>query len=327
MLNNASILDEVKELTAKDMATVNDTIKEQMRSDVALITEISHYIINNGGKRIRPMIAILVAQALGYKGNQHITIAVLIEFIHTATLLHDDVVDNSDLRRGKATVNAQFGNAASVLVGDFIYTRAFQMMTQLGSMRVLEVMSTATNMIAKGEVQQLINCKDPRITEENYLSVIGSKTAKLFEAASQSSAILAGANKEKELALQRYGHHIGIAFQLIDDLLDYSPENSTGKKSGADLAEGKVTLPLLHAIEKGTPEQTALLCNAIKQGNNHHLFTSVQQVLEECDSLNYTRQCAKTEADKAIAELKVLPETPYRIALEKLAKFFIMREY
>ena len=253
-------LEKINELTAQDMAGVNAAILEQLNSDVQLINQLGYYIVSGGGKRIRPMIAILAARAVGYQGNAHVTIAALIEFIHTATLLHDDVVDESDMRRGKATANAAFGNAASVLVGDFIYTRAFQMMTSLGSLKVLEVMSEAVNVIAEGEVLQLMNVNDPDITEENYMRVIYSKTARLFEAAAQCSGILAGCSEAQEKGLQDYGRYLGTAFQLIDDLLDYSADGETlGKNVGDDLNEGKPTLPLLHAMRNGTADQAKMI--------------------------------------------------------------------
>ncbi|MEY4475157.1 MAG: octaprenyl-diphosphate synthase [Pseudomonadota bacterium] len=321
-------LEKIIELTAPDMATVNTTIIGQLNSDVVLINQLGHYIISGGGKRIRPMMAVLVARALQYKGNKHITIAALIEFIHTATLLHDDVVDESDMRRGKATANAAFGNAASVLVGDYIYTRSFQMMTSLESLRILALMSTATNVIAEGEVLQLINCNNPDITEENYMQVIYSKTARLFEAAAQSAAILADASEEQELALQKYGRYLGIAFQLIDDLLDYSSDGTTlGKNTGDDLNEGKPTLPLLHAMHNGTTEQAAMIREAIEQGNGRHLLEPVLAAMQQCGSLVYTRQRAEQEADKAIAALQILPESNYRLALEGLAHIAVQRVF
>ncbi|WP_145523448.1 octaprenyl diphosphate synthase [Yersinia rohdei] len=319
-------LEKIIELTAPDMAAVNTTILDQLNSDVVLINQLGHYIISGGGKRIRPMIAILVARALNYQGNKHITVAALIEFIHTATLLHDDVVDESDMRRGKATANAAFGNAASVLVGDYIYTRSFQMMTSLESLRVLTLMSDATNVIAEGEVLQLMNCNNPDITEENYMQVIYSKTARLFEAASQSAAVLANASEEQEVALQNYGRYLGTAFQLIDDLLDYSSDGVTlGKNTGDDLNEGKPTLPLLHAMRNGTPEQAAMIRQAIEQGNGRHLLEPVLFAMQQCKSLDYTRQRAEAEADKAIASLQILPESNYRQALEGLAHIAVQR--
>ncbi|WP_338558686.1 octaprenyl diphosphate synthase [Erwinia sp. E_sp_B01_3] len=321
-------LEQINELTAQDMADVNATILEQLNSEVSLINQLGYYIISGGGKRIRPMIAVLAARAVNYSGKQHVTVAALIEFIHTATLLHDDVVDESDMRRGKATANAAFGNAASVLVGDFIYTRAFQMMTSLGSLRVLALMSEAVNVIAEGEVLQLMNCNDPDITEESYMRVIYSKTARLFEAAAQSSAILASASEEQEKALQDYGRYIGTAFQLIDDLLDYSADGQTlGKNVGDDLSEGKPTLPLLHAMRNGNPEQSQMIREAIEQGNGRHLLESVLETMNQCGSLEWTRQAAENEADKAIAALKALPESPWRSALEALAHMSVQREF
>lgn len=321
-------LEKIIDLTAPDMAAVNTTILDQLNSDVVLINQLGHYIISGGGKRIRPMIAILVARALGYQGTKHITVAALIEFIHTATLLHDDVVDESDMRRGKATANAAFGNAASVLVGDYIYTRSFQMMTSLESLRVLTLMSAATNVIAEGEVLQLMNCNNPDITEENYMQVIYSKTARLFEAASQSAAVLSDATEEQELALQNYGRYLGTAFQLIDDLLDYSSDGTTlGKNTGDDLNEGKPTLPLLHAMHNGTPEQAAMIRQAIEEGNGRHLLEPVLDAMQQCGSLDYTRQRAEEEADKAIAALQVLPESDYRLALEGLAHIAVQRSF
>lgn len=321
-------LEQINELTAQDMADVNATILEQLNSEVSLINQLGYYIISGGGKRIRPMIAVLAARAVNYTGKQHVTVAALIEFIHTATLLHDDVVDESDMRRGKATANAAFGNAASVLVGDFIYTRAFQMMTSLGSLRVLALMSEAVNVIAEGEVLQLMNCNDPDITEESYMRVIYSKTARLFEAAAQSSAILASASPEQEKALQDYGRFIGTAFQLIDDLLDYSADGKTlGKNVGDDLSEGKPTLPLLHAMRHGTPEQAQMIRGAIEQGNGRHLLEDVLETMRQCGSLEWTRQAAEHEADKAIEALSVLPESPWRSALEALAHMSVQREF
>ncbi|AXW86904.1 octaprenyl diphosphate synthase [Lonsdalea britannica] len=321
-------LEQITALSSQDMSAVNTIILEHLSSDVALINQLGHYIVGGGGKRIRPMIAVLAARALAYRGDKHVTVAALIEFIHTATLLHDDVVDESDMRRGKATANAAFGNAASVLVGDFIYTRAFQMMTGLGSLQVLTVMSDAVNVIAEGEVLQLMNCNDPNITEDSYMRVIYSKTARLFEAASQSSAILAGATTEQENALKDYGRYLGTAFQLIDDLLDYSADGETlGKNTGDDLNEGKPTLPLLHAMRHGTPEQSAMIREAIEQGNGRHLLAPVLTAMQECGSLGYTRQRAEEEADKAISALQCLPETPYRQALEGLAHLAVQREF
>ncbi|EON87410.1 MULTISPECIES: octaprenyl diphosphate synthase [Plesiomonas] len=320
-------LEEIRALSDADMAEVNAAILQQLNSDVALINQLGYYIISGGGKRIRPMIAVLAARALDYQGHGHITVAALIEFIHTATLLHDDVVDESDLRRGKATANAAFGNAASVLVGDFIYTRAFQMMTSLDSMRILQLMASATNVIAEGEVQQLMNCNDPDISEDNYMQVIYSKTARLFEAAAQSSAILAGASEQQELAMQDYGRYLGTAFQLIDDLLDYSAGNELGKNLGDDLNEGKPTLPLLHAMHNGTPEQAAMIRKAIEEGNGRDLLDPVLAAMQACGSLAYTQQRAEEEADKAIQALSCIPDSPYREALIGLAHLAVHRNH
>ncbi|MTD37920.1 octaprenyl diphosphate synthase [Erwinia sp. CPCC 100877] len=321
-------LENINQLTAQDMAGVNAVILEQLSTDVQLINQLGYYIISGGGKRIRPMIAVLSARALDYQGEAHVTIAALIEFIHTATLLHDDVVDESDMRRGKATANAAFGNAASVLVGDFIYTRAFQMMTRLGSLKVLEIMSEAVNVIAEGEVLQLMNVNDPDITEESYMRVIYSKTARLFEAASQCAGILAGATPKQEKALQEYGRYLGTAFQLIDDLLDYSADGETlGKNVGDDLNEGKPTLPLLHAMQHGTPEQAQMIRKAIEEGNGRHLLEPVLETMAACGSLEWTRQRAEEEADKAIAALAALPDTPHRDALIALAHIAVQRNH
>ncbi|CBJ79503.1 octaprenyl diphosphate synthase [Xenorhabdus bovienii str. Jollieti] len=319
-------LESIIKLTADDMAAVNETILNQLNSDVALINQLGYYIISGGGKRIRPMIAVLAGKALHCEKEKHIKVAALIEFIHTATLLHDDVVDESDMRRGKATANAMYGNAASVLVGDFIYTRSFQMMTDLDSMRVLKLMSDATNVIAEGEVMQLMNCNDPDTSEDDYMRVIYSKTARLFEVAAHSAAILSGATPEQEAALRDYGRYLGTAFQLIDDLLDYDSDDSTlGKNTGDDLNEGKPTLPLLHAMHHGVPEQSALIRSAIEQGNGRHLLDTVLATMKQCGSLKYTRQRAEEEADKAISALQVLDESPYKAALVGLAHVAVQR--
>ncbi|MCC8456141.1 octaprenyl diphosphate synthase [Photorhabdus aegyptia] len=319
-------LESIIKLTADDMAAVNETILSQLNSDVTLINQLGYYIISGGGKRLRPIIAILASKALGYQGDKHITVAALIEFIHTATLLHDDVVDESDMRRGKATANAMFGNAASVLVGDFIYTRSFQMMTALNSMRVLKLMSEATNVIAEGEVLQLMNCNDPNISEDDYMRVIYSKTARLFEVAAHASAILSNATPKQETALQNYGRYLGTAFQLIDDLLDYDADSDTlGKNTGDDLNEGKPTLPLLHAMNHGTPEQSALIREAIEKGNGRHLLETVLVTMKQCGSLEYTRKRAEEEADKAIAALQALENSPYKQALVGLAHIAVQR--
>ncbi|MGD8234136.1 octaprenyl diphosphate synthase [Vibrio sp. TRT 1302] len=316
----------IQALTADDMAKVNETIHAQLNSDVSLINQLGFYIVSGGGKRIRPLLAVLSARALGYQGEAHTTSAAFIEFIHTATLLHDDVVDESDMRRGKATANAAFGNAASVLVGDFIYTRSFQMMTELGSLKILKLMSDAVNVIAEGEVLQLMNCNDPDTTEESYMQVIYSKTARLFEAATQIGAILNDAPAEVELALQNYGKYLGTAFQLIDDVMDYTSDGEEmGKNVGDDLAEGKPTLPLLYAMQHGTAQQTAMIREAIEKANGMERLNDILAAMEETGSLEYTRQKAYQEADKAIAQLDVLEESVYKQALITLAHMSVHR--
>lgn len=316
----------IQSLTADDMAKVNKTIQAQLNSDVSLINQLGFYIVSGGGKRLRPLLAVLSAKALGYQGEHHITAAAFIEFIHTATLLHDDVVDESDMRRGKATANAAFGNAASVLVGDFIYTRAFQMMTELESMKILRLMSEAVNVIAEGEVLQLMNCNDPNTTEASYMQVIYSKTARLFEAATQIGAILNQASPEVELALQNYGKYLGTAFQLIDDVMDYDADGEAmGKNVGDDLAEGKPTLPLLHAMHHGNDQQAQMIRKAIEQGNGLDKLSDIQAAMAQTGALDYTRDRAQLEAKKAIAELDILPESDYKQALIALAHMSVER--
>ncbi|WP_435248420.1 octaprenyl diphosphate synthase [Vibrio sp. nBUS_14] len=316
----------IQTLTANDMAKVNETIQAQLNSDVSLINQLGFYIVSGGGKRLRPLLALLSARALGYQGEAHITSAAFIEFIHTATLLHDDVVDESDMRRGKATANAAFGNAASVLVGDFIYTRSFQMMTTLGSLRILELMSESVNVIAEGEVQQLMNCNNPDTTEESYMQVIYSKTARLFEAATQIGAILTESSPEIETAMQNYGKYLGTAFQLIDDVMDYTADGKEmGKNVGDDLAEGKPTLPLLYAMRNGSPDQASMIREAIEKANGMERLDDIMSVMKETGSLEYTTNKAYEEADKAIAELSILPDSEYKQALITLAHLAVKR--
>ena len=318
----------IQTLIDADMQKVNETILAQLNSEVTLINQLGYYIIQSGGKRIRPMIAALSANALGYRGEQHITCAAFIEFIHTATLLHDDVVDESAMRRGNPTANAEFGNAASVLVGDFIYTRAFQLMTQLNSLKILQIMSEATNVIAEGEVQQLMNICDPNTTEENYMRVIYSKTARLFEASTQTAAIVANATAEQELALQDYGRYLGTAFQLVDDVLDYSANAiQLGKNVGDDLAEGKPTLPLLHAMRHGNETQAQLIRKTIEQGGNRDVLDEVLAIMNEYQSLDYAMARAKQEAQKAVDAIQILPENEYKRALISLAYLSVDRTY
>ncbi|HIF9262868.1 TPA: octaprenyl diphosphate synthase [Photobacterium damselae] len=316
----------IQALTANDMAAVDAKIQAQLNSDVALINQLGFYIVSGGGKRLRPMLAVLAARALDYQGEDHTTTAAFIEFIHTATLLHDDVVDESDMRRGKATANAAFGNAASVLVGDYIYTRSFQMMTSLRSLKILDIMSAATNVIAEGEVQQLMNCNDPDTTEESYMEVIYSKTARLFEAATQVAAIIAKASPEVETAFQDYGRYLGTAFQLIDDVLDYVADGKEmGKNVGDDLAEGKPTLPLLYAMRHGNPQQAAMIREAIEQANGMDKLDEILACMRETGALEYTQQRAEQEADKAIAALDILPESAHKQALIALAHLSVQR--
>ncbi len=316
----------IQALTANDMAAVDAKIQAQLNSDVALINQLGFYIVSGGGKRLRPMLAVLAARALDYQGEDHTTAAAFIEFIHTATLLHDDVVDESDMRRGKATANAAFGNAASVLVGDYIYTRSFQMMTSLRSLKILDIMSAATNVIAEGEVQQLMNCNDPDTTEESYMEVIYSKTARLFEAATQVAAIIAKASPEVETAFQDYGRYLGTAFQLIDDVLDYVADGKEmGKNVGDDLAEGKPTLPLLYAMRHGNPQQAAMIREAIEKANGMDKLDEILACMRETGALEYTQQRAEQEADKAIAALDILPESAHKQALIALAHLSVQR--
>ncbi len=316
----------IQSLTADDMAKVNETILAQLNSNVSLINQLGFYIVSGGGKRLRPLLAILSAKALGYQGEGHTLAAAFIEFIHTATLLHDDVVDESDMRRGKATANAMFGNAASVLVGDFIYTRSFQMMTELGSMKILKLMSHSVNVIAEGEVLQLMNCNDPKTTEESYMQVIYSKTARLFEAATQIGAILCDAPPQVEQALQNYGKYLGTAFQLIDDVMDYTADGKEmGKNVGDDLAEGKPTLPLLHAMHNSVGKQSLMIREAIEQANGMDKLEEILATMQQAGSLEYTTAKAQQEADKAIAELAILPESDYKQALITLAHMAVQR--
>jgi len=300
------------------MMEVDAVIRTRLHSDVALIDQIANYIIAAGGKRIRPRLVLLFAGALGFQGTDKFQLAAIVEFIHTATLLHDDVVDESSLRRGRQTANALFGNAASVLVGDFLYSRAFQMMVSLNSMRILEVLADATNVIAEGEVLQLMNMHDPDLAVDEYLRVIRFKTAKLFEASARLGAVLAGAPPEVEDACSDYGRSLGTAFQLVDDLLDYEGETQElGKNVGDDLREGKPTLPLLVAMERSTPEQRALLRHAIEHGEVQRL-TEIIAIVKGTGALEVTREVARREADSARQSLRMLPASRHREALLEL---------
>ncbi|OHV11502.1 octaprenyl diphosphate synthase [Kushneria phosphatilytica] len=303
----------------EDFAAVDRTIRDRLASRVPLVQTIGTYIVESGGKRVRPLLTLLSARALGYSGDRHIVLAALIEFMHTSTLLHDDVVDESKLRRGRATANDTWGNAPSVLVGDFLYSRSFQMMVDVGSMRIMAILSNATSTIAEGEVLQLTNIGNADISEADYFETIQGKTAMLFEAASHTGAVVAEATPEQEGALQRYGRYLGLAFQLIDDLLDYQGDADTmGKNVGDDLAEGKPTLPLIHAMAIGTAEQAGLIREAISEGGLSRL-QEVLEIVHSCGALDYTRQRAEQMVDLALSELAVLPPSPYRDSLEILA--------
>ncbi len=309
------------------MTAVDAVIRARLHSEVVLVRQVAEYIVAGGGKRMRPALVLLTAGALGYQGKHHHELAAVVEFIHTATLLHDDVVDESDLRRGRDTANALFGNAASVLVGDFLYSRAFQMMVGVGSMRVMEVLADATNVIAEGEVLQLMNCHNADIDVEAYLQVIRYKTAKLFQAAARLGAILGGASPEVEDGLARYGMHLGTAFQLVDDVLDYSgDEAETGKHLGDDLAEGKPTLPLIHVLKHGTPEHAACVRRAIEEGGRD-AFPEVLAAVKASGALDAARRHAEAEAKIAIDAISCLPASIYRNALLELPAFSVSRRF
>lgn len=319
------------QIVKDDFLAVNQLIIEQLHSDVELVENIGHYLVEAGGKRLRPLLVLLSANALGYSqaanGKQHLELAAIIEFIHTATLLHDDVVDMSNLRRGRPTANAQWGNAPSVLVGDFLYSRAFQMMVSIGSMDIMAILSETTNVIAEGEVQQLVNAKNPAVNEENYFRVIDKKTAVLFSAACEVAAVIAGASAEQRAALRLYGQHVGIAFQLVDDALDYTGDaTSLGKNVGDDLAEGKPTLPLIYAMRIGTPAQAELIANAIRQGDASQL-PAILEIVQTTGGMTYTLDCAKQQVQKAIAQLAALPPSTYTEAMRQLAEFSLARTY
>ena len=309
------------------MDAVQAVILARLQSDVPLVNQVGEYIISAGGKRIRPALAVLMAKAHGYQGTQHHQLAAIIEFIHTATLLHDDVVDESSLRRGRKTANALFGNAASVLVGDFLYTRAFQMMVSLKNMRVMEILADATNVIAEGEVLQLLNMHDPDVTEARYLQVIRSKTAKLFEAATSLGALIAGASETDIEAAAEYGRSLGTAFQLIDDVLDYSGNaQDIGKNVGDDLREGKPTLPLIFLMQNGTPEQCELVRQCILHGDDSQ-FDQILAAITESGALKYTHEQAECASERAIQALVHLPDSLYKQALMQLARFSVARNH
>ncbi|MHB1951941.1 MAG: octaprenyl diphosphate synthase [Acidiferrobacteraceae bacterium] len=327
MTSQPSRLHAIRALVKADLAALDTEIGRRLSSDIALINQLGQHIIGSGGKRLRPLIVLLSARALGYDGDRHIPLATVVEFIHTATLLHDDVVDGSKLRRGQTTANILWGNEASVLVGDFLYSRAFEMMVEVGDMRAMEIMAETTNTIAEGEVMQLLNCRDPDVTEEQYIRVIRSKTAKLFEAAARLGAVLAGKPRPVEDAMGSYGLHLGVAFQLVDDLLDYEAKNSSfGKNVGDDLAEGKATLPLIHALRVGAAEQQTLLRTAILQGDVANI-APVIHAIESSGSIAYTAGQADLEAQHARLALSQIPDSRHKQALLDLAHFSVHRDH
>ena len=312
-------------LVASDMQAVDEVIAQRLASGVPLVGQISHYIIAAGGKRLRPVVLLLMANALGYTGRQHHNLAAVVEFIHTATLLHDDVVDESTLRRGRATANEAFGNPASVLVGDFLYSRAFQMMVDANNMRVMQTLADATNVIAEGEVQQLMNMHDASLDEAGYLYVIRSKTAKLFEASSRLAALLVNAPPEIEAACAAYGQALGTAFQVIDDVLDYAGDAAElGKNIGDDLREGKATLPLILGMQRGNAEQAALIRRAIEAGDTSKL-SDIVQIVQSTGALQASQASAHSEAQRAIEALRVLPQNPFTEGLWQLASQLLNR--
>lgn len=320
-------LEQIRELVSADFEAVDRVIKRRLHSQVTLVDQVATYIIYAGGKRLRPLMVLLAARACGHTGEQHIDAAAIIEFIHTATLLHDDVVDGSSLRRGRETANEVFGNATSVLVGDFLYSRAFQMMVALDRMRIMDIMADATNAIAEGEVLQLMNARDAATSEERYIDVIDRKTARLFQAGAQIAAVLGDAPPHIEQSLARYGKHIGTAFQLVDDALDYqADEASLGKHLGDDLAEGKPTLPLIHAMRHGNAEQRELIRHAIEEGGASRL-EEITRAVASLGGLAYTRRRAQVEVDQALAALAPLPETGFKEGLSELARFAVDRKH
>jgi octaprenyl-diphosphate synthase len=308
-----------------DFDAVDILIKQSLSSNIPLIEQISSYLIDAGGKRLRPLLVLLCARACGYEGRDHIKLAAVIEFLHTAMLLHDDVVDGSNLRRGRKTVNAAWGNPASVLVGDFLHSRAFEMMVEIGNLRVMEILSEATNTIAEGEVQQLANVRNPDLSEQSYLQVISRKTAMLFQAASHSGAVLAGADGATETALKDYGLHLGLAFQLIDDLLDYEGNTQDlGKNLGDDLAEGKVTLPLIVAMRNGDKDQSGFIRQAIMSGGVDNLH-AVLNTVKDTGGLSYTESCATRERTEALDCINGVQPSDYRTSMESLIEFVVDR--
>ncbi len=325
--NHTYTIDQLKGLTAADMTRVNQVIVDNLASPVVLINQLSQHIIYSGGKRLRPMLVMLCAKACDYQGDQDALLAAVIEFIHTATLLHDDVVDDSDLRRGQKTASSIWGNEAAVLVGDYLYSRAFQMMVKAQSMRMMDLLANATNTIAQGEVLQLLNINDANTSEEKYNEVIYGKTACLFEAAAQIGAILSDSVQQTEQALKSYGKHLGMAFQLVDDALDYTANpDELGKNVGDDLAEGKPTLPLIYAMQHGDDEQQALIRNAIENGGLDHI-DAISQIIHSTGALEYTYQQAINEANLAKQAIESLSQSEYKQALCFLADYAVDRSH
>ena len=322
-----SPLEQIISLSAQDMTLVDACIHDSLKSDVVLINQIAKYIVSSGGKRLRPMLLTLCAHACEYRGQNHIPLAAIIEFIHTATLLHDDVVDESELRRGQQSAHAVWGNAASVLVGDFLYSRSFQMMVGLDSMRIMEILADTTNTIAEGEVQQLLNMGDPEVDRQRYMEVIENKTAKLFEAACKLAAVISGRSIEIEKALAIYGNRLGAAFQIADDVLDYTGEADTmGKNAGDDLAEGKPTLPLIIARERCNEKERELLDTTIRNGGADDL-KPILAIIEASDSLSSAMAIAREYAVEARQAIGILPDSPWRKALEQLADYSVNRDH
>jgi len=314
-------------VVSNEMSAVNNLIIDRLKSDVVLVNEMGSYIVNSGGKRLRPALVLLSAGVCKCMGDKAFLTSAIVEFIHTATLLHDDVVDASALRRGRDTANVLWGNEASVLVGDFLYSRSFEMMVDVGDMRVMEILAQTTNTIAEGEVMQLLNIKDPETTEDRYLTVIQSKTAKLFEAACRMGAVIGKQSEQVESALAAYGTHLGTAFQLIDDVLDYQAEQKDlGKEIGNDLAEGKPTLPLIHAMREGSAAESRTIRRAIEEGDIG-MLSNVMEIITNCRSLEYTRDVAVREADRAIASISKLPESEYSSAMIELARLSVDRNF
>ncbi|GGY79467.1 octaprenyl diphosphate synthase [Marinobacter zhanjiangensis] len=315
----------IHDTVADDFTRVNDLIIKRLSSDVPLVEKIAQYIIESGGKRLRPLLVLLSSRALGYDRDDHLKLAAVIEFLHTATLLHDDVVDTSDMRRGRSTANARWGNAPSVLVGDFLYARAFEMMVELKSLPIMEILSHATAVIAEGEVLQLMNVKNPDLSEEKYMEVIHNKTAMLFEAASHTGALLAGADDRQEKALRDYGKHLGLAFQLVDDALDYTGDaDAMGKNVGDDLAEGKATLPLIHAMASSHESDRQLIRQAVRKGGLNDL-PCILAIVNDSGALEYTMARAREQADLARQCALVLPDSPQTQALHLLTELAVER--